>query len=100
MKSMAHSGFVRAKTGEDVLVLWLSAGSDCLGTNVVVTVQVGPYQKSRCTRHKANKNTCDHKALPLKGRLSCTQLKGGRTGSFSVSPSMNRQGREARESRV
>lgn len=63
------SDFVWAKTGEDVLALRLSADSDCLGNNAVVIVQVNPYQKSRCTRHKANKNSCEHKLCPSKGHF-------------------------------
>lgn len=35
---------VWAKTGDDVPPLRPSSGSDCLGINAVVTVQVNPYQ--------------------------------------------------------
>lgn len=40
---MVWNDLVWAKTGDDVPALRPSAGSDCLGINAVVTVQVSPY---------------------------------------------------------
>lgn len=87
---------VWAKTGDDVPALRPSAGSDCLGINAVVTVQVSPYQSLDAQNKKPNKNISDQKFHPPKA----TFVKEARTAGFSIFPSMNKWREKALGSRV
>lgn len=52
---MIWNDLVWAKTEDDVPALRPSAGSDCLGINAVVTVQVSPYKSLDAQNTKQTK---------------------------------------------